>query len=150
MKRIVTLLLSAAMLVSLATSCTNTAENTPSPSQTQTQTPAPTPSETAIQDGYIPAPYTVSSEDELTAEFLDPVFYENEDGPTIGVTLLGVVVQDGKYFRDLDNDQELDDFEDWRLDPAARAEAMAAALTDTQLTHQVANSGAYSPVSTKT
>ena len=150
MKRIVPLLLSAAMLVSLATSCTNTAENTPSPSQTQTQTPAPTPSETAIQDGYIPAPYTVSSEDELTAEFLDPVFYENEDGPTIGVTLLGVVVQDGKYFRDLDNDQELDDFEDWRLDPAARAEAMAAALTDTQLTHQVANSGAYSPVSTKT
>ena len=150
MKRIVPLLLTAAMLVSLATSCTNTAENTPSPSQTQTQTPAPTPSETAIQDGYIPAPYTVSSEDELTAEFLDPVFYENEDGPTIGVTLLGVVVQDGKYFRDLDNDQELDDFEDWRLDPAARAEAMAAALTDEQLTHQVANLMAYSPKSTKT
>ena len=150
MKRIVPLLLSAAMLVSLATSCTNTAENTPSPSQTQTQTPAPTPSETAIQDGYIPAPYTVSSEDELTAEFLDPVFYENEDGPTIGVTLLGVVVQDGKYFRDLDNDQELDDFEDWRLDAQTRAQAMAAALTDTQLTHQVANSGAYSPVSTAT
>lgn len=150
MKRIVPLLLSAAMLVSLATSCTNTAENTPSPSQTQTQTPAPTPSETAIQDGYIPAPYTVSSEDELTAEFLDPVFYENEDGPTIGVTLLGVIVEDGKYFRDLDNDQELDDFEDWRLDAQTRAEAMAAALTDTQLTHQVANSGAYSPVSTAT
>ena len=150
MKRIVPLLLSAAMLVSLATSCTNTAENTPSPSQTQTQTPAPTPSETAIQDGYIPAPYTVSSEDELTAEFLDPVFYENEDGPTIGVTLLGVVVQDGKYFRDLDNDQELDDFEDWRLDAETRAQAMAAALTDTQLTHQVANSSAYSPKSTKT
>lgn len=150
MKRIVPLLLSAAMLVSLATSCTNTAENTPSPSQTQTQTPAPTPSETAIQDGYIPAPYTVSSEDELTAEFLDPVFYENEDGPTIGVTLLGVIVEDGKYFRDLDNDQELDDFEDWRLDAQTRAQAMAAALTDTQLTHQVANSGAYSPVSTAT
>ena len=150
MKRIVPLLLSAAMLVSLVTSCTNTAENTPSPSQTQTQTPAPTPSETAIQDGYIPAPYTVSSEDELTAEFLDPVFYENEDGPTIGVTLLGVVVQDGKYFRDLDNDQELDDFEDWRLDAQTRAEAMAAALTDEQLTHQVANLMAYSPKSTKT
>ncbi|WP_295368425.1 glycoside hydrolase family 3 N-terminal domain-containing protein [uncultured Pseudoflavonifractor sp.] len=148
MKRIVPLLLSAAMLVSLATSCTNTAENTPSPSQTQT--PAPTPSETAIQDGYIPAPYTVSSEDELTAEFLDPVFYENEDGPTIGVTLLGVVVQDGKYFRDLDNDQELDDFEDWRLDAQTRAEAMAAALTDTQLTHQVVNVMAYSPKSTAT
>lgn len=146
-KRIVPLVLSAAMLVSLATSCTNTAENTPSPSQT----PTPTPSVSAgVEDGYIPAPYTVSSEEELTAEFLDPVFYENEDGPTIGVTLLGVIVQDGKYFRDLDNDQELDDFEDWRLDAETRAEAMAAALTDTQLTHQVANNGSYSAKSTKT
>ena len=117
-KRIVPLVLSAAMLVSLATSCTNTAENTPSPSQT----PTPTPSVSAgVEDGYIPAPYTVSSEDELTAEFLEPVFYENEDGPTIGVTLLGVIVEDGKYFRDLDNDQELDDFEDWRLDAETRA-----------------------------
>ena len=146
-KRIVPLVLSAAMLVSLATSCSNTAENTPSPSQT----PTPTPSVSAgVEDGYIPAPYTVSSEDELTAKFLDPVFYENEDGPTIGVTLLGVIVQDGKYFRDLDNDQELDDFEDWRLDDETRAKAMAAALTDTQLTHQVANVMAYSPKSTKT
>lgn len=146
-KRIVPLVLSAAMLVSLATSCTNTAENTPSPSQA----PTPTPSVSAgVEDGYIPAPYTVSSEDELTSKFLEPVFYENEDGPTIGVTLLGVIVQDGKYFRDLDNDQELDDFEDWRLDAQTRAEAMAKALTDTQLTHQVTNCMAYSPSSTKT
>ncbi len=145
-KRIVPLVLSAAMLVSLATSCTNTAENTPSPSQA----PTPTPSVSAgVEDGYIPAPYTVSSEDELTSKFLEPVFYENEDGPTIGVTLLGVIVQDGKYFRDLDNDQELDDFEDWRLDAQARAEAMAKALTERQLTHEVANVMAYSPKSTK-
>ena len=146
-KRIVPLVLSAAMLVSLATSCTNTAENTPSPSQT----PTPTPSVSAgVEDGYIPAPYTVSSEDELTAEFLEPVFYENEDGPTIGVTLLGVIVEDGKYFRDLDNDQELDDFEDWRLDAETRAAAMAAAMTDHQLSYQLLNVMAYSPKSTKT
>lgn len=107
-------------------------------------------SATTVEDGYIAAPYTVSSEDELTAEFLEPVFYENEDGPTIGVTLLGVIAQDGQYFRDLDNDQELDDFEDWRLDAETRAQAYAAALTDTQLTHQVVNVMAYSPVSTTT
>lgn len=146
-KRIVPLVLSAAMLVSLATSCTNTAENTPSPSRSATPTPS---ASTGVEDGYIPAPYTVSSEDELTSKFLEPVFYENEDGPTIGVTLLGVIVQDGKYFRDLDNDQELDDFEDWRLDAETRAAAMATALTDTQLTHQVTNCMAYSPNSTKT
>lgn len=104
--------------------------------------------EAAVEDGYIAGPYAVSSEEELMAEVMTPVFYENEDGPTIGVTQLGVIVQDGKYFRDLDNDQELDDFEDWRLDADTRAAAYAAALTDTQLTHQVANVGAYSPVST--
>lgn len=148
-KRIVPLVLSAAMLVSLATSCTNTAENTPSPSLSQTPTPTPSVS-AGVEDGYIPAPYTVSSEDELTAKFLEPVFYENEDGPTIGVTLLGVIVEDGKYFRDLDNDQELDDFEDWRLDAETRAAAMAAAMTDTQLTHQLVNVMAYSPLNTAT
>ncbi|MDE6923133.1 MAG: glycoside hydrolase family 3 C-terminal domain-containing protein, partial [Oscillospiraceae bacterium] len=95
-------------------------------------------------------PYTVGSEDELTSAFLEPVFYENEDGPTIGVTLVGVIREDGKYFRDLNNNQKLDDFEDWRLDAQTRAEAMAKALSDTQLTHQVVNVMAYSPVSTKT
>ncbi|MEQ2443109.1 glycoside hydrolase family 3 N-terminal domain-containing protein [Pseudoflavonifractor sp. CLA-AP-H29] len=149
MKRIVPLLLSAAMLVSLATSCTNTGD-TPSTQPTTSPSPSPTESATTLQDGYIPAPYTASNEDELTAEFLDPVFYENEDGPTIGVTLLGVIVQDGKYFRDLDNDQELDDFEDWRLDAETRAQAMAAAMTDHQLSYQLLNVMAYSPKSTKT
>ena len=47
-KRIVPLVLSAAMLVSLATSCTNTAENTPSPSQSATPTPS---ASAGIEDG---------------------------------------------------------------------------------------------------
>lgn len=141
MKRIIPLLLSAAMLIGLLASC--------APQQTADPTATPT-EEPTLEDGYIPAPYTVSSEDELTAQFLEPVFYENADGPTIGVTLLGVIVQDGLYFRDLDNDQELDDFEDWRLDAETRAEAMAAAMTDHQLSYQLLNVMAYSPKSTKT
>ena len=147
MKRIVPLLLSAAMLTSLMSSCSSGA-NAPASSQAPASSAAA--QETAVEDGYIPAPYTVASEDELTSKFLEPVFYENEDGPTIGVTLLGVVVEDGKYFRDLNNNQQLDDFEDWRLDAQTRAEAMAASLTDEQLTHQVVNLMAYSPKSTKT
>ena len=103
---------------------------------------------TAVENGYIAAPYTAADATALTAQILDPVFYENENGPTVGVTLLGVIAEDGQYFRDLDNDQELDDFEDWRLDAETRAKAMAAALTDTQLTHQVVNVMAYSPKST--
>lgn len=141
MKRIIPLLLSAAMLIGLLASC--------GPQETADPTATPT-EEPTLEDGYIPAPYTVSSEDELTAQFLEPVFYENADGPTIGVTLLGVIIKDGLYFRDLDNDQELDDFEDWRLDAETRAEAMAAAMTDHQLSYQLLNVMAYSPKSTKT
>ena len=140
MKRIIPLLLSAAMLIGLLASCA------PQDAADPTATPS---AEPTLEDGYIPAPYTVSSEDELTAQFLEPVFYENADGPTIGVTLLGVIIKDGLYFRDLDNDQELDDFEDWRLDAETRAEAMAAAMTDHQLSYQLLNVMAYSPKSTK-
>ena len=141
MKRIIPLLLSAAMLIGLLASCA------PQEAADPTATPS---AEPTLEDGYIPAPYTVSSEDELTAQFLEPVFYENADGPTIGVTLLGVIIKDGLYFRDLDNDQELDDFEDWRLDAETRAQAMAAAMTDHQLSYQLLNVMAYSPKSTKT
>lgn len=126
MKRIISLLLMATMLLSLATGC-GTTDNKQTAS-------------------YIAAPYTVGSDSELTAEFLNPVFYKNEDGPTIGVTLLGVISQDGKYFRDLDNDHELDEFEDWRLDAQVRAEALAKAMSVEQLTHTLFNVMAYSPL----
>lgn len=143
LSRLMAAALSAAMLAGLLGGCKPAAAD-------PTATPAPTPTPSAsTEPEYIPAPYTVSSEDELISKFLEPVFYENEGGPTIGVTLVGVIHEDGKYFRDLNNNQKLDDFEDWRLDAQTRAEAMAKALTDNQLTHQVVNCMAYSPASTK-
>lgn len=145
MKRTLALLLAATLALSMLAACGPTES-----SESSAPTASPAPSAAAEADGYIPAPYTVGSEDELISEFLEPVFYENEDGPTIGVTLVGVIREDGKYFRDLNNNQKLDDFEDWRLDAQTRAEAMVKALSDTQLTHQVVNCMAYSPVSTKT
>lgn len=148
MKRIIPRLLAAALALAMLAACAPASSNeTPAPTATPSAAPSAAPS--VEPDGYIPAPYTVSSEDELISKFLDPVFYENEDGPTIGVTLVGVIRQDGKYFRDINNNQKLDDFEDWRLDAQTRAEAMAKALTDNQLTHQVVNCMAYSPKSTK-
>ncbi len=145
LSRMMAAALSAVMLIGLLAGCKPEAAE-----PSATPAPTPTPSAAAAEPAYIPAPYTVSSEDELTSKFLEPVFYENEGGPTIGVTLVGVIQEDGKYFRDLNNNQKLDDFEDWRLDAQTRAEAMAKALTDTQLTHQVVNVMAYSPKSTKT
>lgn len=146
-KKTLVKVVASALSLAMIAGCSSPATTSSSSSSAASQTGEDA-SDTTVEDGYIAAPYTVSSEDELTAEFLEPVFYENEDGPTIGVTLLGVIAQDGQYFRDLDNDQELDDFEDWRLDADTRAAAMAAALTDTQLTHQVVNVMAYSPKST--
>lgn len=143
LSRLMAAALSAAMLAGLLGGCKPAAAE---PSATPAPTPTPS---AAAEPEYIPAPYTVNSEDELISKFLEPVFYENEGGPTIGVTLVGVIHEDGKYFRDLNNNQKLDDFEDWRLDAQTRAEAMAKALTDNQLTHQVVNCMAYSPASTK-
>jgi len=113
------------------------------------EAPAAAAEKAAPEDGYIAAPYTAADAKELTAQFLDPVYYENEDGPTIGVTLLGVVVKDGKYFRDLNNNKELDDFEDWRLPAEERAAAYAKTLTDEQLSYQLLNIMMYSSKSTK-
>ena len=139
-KKLIALLLALVMVVGLAACGGDTTE-----SQEPTEGPATETPGGDLQDGYIEAPYKAGSVDELTAAFLDPVFYENPDGPTIGVTLLGVVVKDGLYFRDLNNNHELDDFEDWRLDADTRAAAFAAAQSDYQLAYNVVNSAAYSP-----
>ena len=63
-KRIVPLLLSTAMLVSLLPSCSQP-EDTPSPTPT---------GEAAVEDGYIPAPYTADASQSPT-EYVAPVFY---------------------------------------------------------------------------
>lgn len=150
MKRIIPLLLAAAFMLSMLTACNPSSSSDPTP-PASSPPPVSTPpvSEPPAEPVYIPAPYTANSEDELTAKILDPVFYENEGGPTIGVTLVGVIQIGDQYFRDINNNQKLDDFEDWRLDAQTRAEAMAKALSDTQLTHQIVNQMAYSPKSTK-
>ncbi len=81
---------------------------------------------------YIPAPYEIDEEMYGPTEYLDPVFYENEDGPTIGVTLVGVIVEDGLYFKDSNNDGVLDDYEDWRLDTDTRVADLLTKMTTQQ------------------
>ena len=149
-KRMLALLLALVMVIGLA-ACGGTPSETTSPVGTTEPAGTTAPAtDSASVATYIPAPYTVNSVDELTAQFLEPKYYENENGPTIGVTLLGVIELDGQYFRDLNNNKELDTFEDWRLDADTRAKAFAAAMTDEQLIYQQVNSRAYSANSTKT
>lgn len=81
---------------------------------------------------YIAAPYTIDAELQGPTEYLDPVFYENENGPTIGVTLVGVISEGGVYFKDSNNNKELDAYEDWRLDADARVADLLTKMTTQQ------------------
>ena len=94
---------------------------------------------------YIAAPYTVEEGVECPTEYLAPVFYENADGPTIGVTLVGVIQQDGLYFKDSDNDQELDAFEDWRLSTDERVADLLTKLNREQRVGLLVNQLMCSP-----
>lgn len=154
-KKLVAFLLAMVMVISLAacttgkTEPTKPAETKPTETKPAETTPPETdPPATEPQPEYIAAPYTVADATELTAEFLTPVFYQNENGPTIGVTLLGVIKIGDQYFRDLNNNQVLDDFEDWRLDVDTRAAAYAASLSDYQLSYELLNNMSYSPSNT--
>ena len=136
-KRIVPLLLSTAMLVSLLPSCSQP-EDTPSPTPTW---------EAAVEDGYIPAPYTADASQSPT-EYVAPVFYHNEDGLTISVTYNGVIAEGGQYFRDSDNDQELDPFEDWRLSTEERAADLLGKMTQEQRIGLLKNQLTSNPAAT--
>ena len=58
----------------------------------------------AMKNGYIRPPYELEEGDRINAQVLEPVLFRNENGPTIGVTTCGVIVQDGLFFKDMDND----------------------------------------------
>ena len=81
-----------------------------------------------MKDGYIPAPYQLEEGEQINDVYLEPVFFENENGPTIGVTTCGVIVKDGLFFKDMDNSGELSPYKDWRLDHETRAKRYGCAL----------------------
>lgn len=156
MKRIVSLLLALLMVLSLAACAEPTPPATdpsgttpPATNPPATNPPATNPPEPVEE--YIEAPYTAADAAALTAQIYEPKFYENPNGgPTIGVTLLGVIKLGDMYFRDLNNNKKLDTFEDWRLPAEERAAAYAAAMTDEQLSYQLLNQMVYSPTKTTT
>ena len=66
-------------------------------------------------------------------QYVEPVYYENGEGePTIGVTLVGVLEIDGKYFRDSNNNKTLEPYEDWRLPVEERAADLVSRLSTEQ------------------
>ena len=101
---------------------------------------------TSANNGYVPAPYMLEEGESIRDAYLEPVFFKNENGPTIGVTTCGVIVQDGLHFKDMDNDGELSPFEDWRLTPEERARNMVAHMRLDQQAGLVLNNLWNNPV----
>ena len=95
---------------------------------------------------YIAAPYNAAEVDP-TVTYLEPAFYENENGPTIGVTTVGVIKVDGLYFKDSNNNHELDVFEDWREDVSVRAADLVTKMTLMEQAGFVMNALMLQPVS---
>ena len=81
-----------------------------------------------LKNGYIQPPYVLEEGDKINDFYLEPVLFHNENGPTIGVTTCGVIVKDGLYFKDMDNDGILSPYEDWRLSNETRAADMVKHL----------------------
>ena len=100
-----------------------------------------------LKNGYIPAPYVLEEGEHINDFCLEPVLFHNDNGPTIGVTTCGVIVQDGLYFKDMDNDGVLIPYEDWRNDPETRAADMVAHLPLNQQAGLVLNTLWNTPLS---
>ena len=103
----------------------------------------------AMADGaeYIPAPYTLAEGENIFDIYLEPVVYANGEGePTIGITTVGALKVDGKYFKDSNNNKQLDTFEDWRLPAEERAAAMVATLTTEQMASFIFNNLYCNPI----
>ena len=81
-----------------------------------------------LKNGYIQPPYVLEEGEKINDMYLEPVLFHNENGPTIGVTTCGVIVKDGLYFKDMDNDGILSPYEDWRNSHEVRAADMVKHL----------------------
>ena len=107
----------------------------------------PTTVDPSLKNGYISAPYVLEEGEKINDMYLEPVLFHNENGPTIGVTTCGVIVRDGLYFKDMDNDGVLSPYEDWRLSPETRAKDMVAHLSLKQQAGLVLNTLWNTPLS---
>ena len=107
----------------------------------------PTSFDPQMKNGYIPAPYVLEAGECINDLYLEPVLFHNENGPTIGVTTCGVIVRDGMYFKDMDNDGILSPYEDWRNSDEVRAADMVKHLPLKQQAGLVLNTLWNTPLS---
>ena len=87
----------------------------------------------------------------ILGKYIEPTIYENADGPMIGVTTAGVIqTEEGQYFKDSNNNGQLDPFEDWRLPVEERIQDVIKRLTNEQKAAFLLNHLMGSPQTKKT
>ena len=59
----------------------------------------------------------------------DIKWIKNENGPTLGTVSIGILEQDGQFFKDFERDGKLAPYADWRLPAEKRAEDLAGRLS---------------------
>lgn len=71
-----------------------------------------------------------------TTENTEIKYVKNNGGPTLGYSSksgVQIIEKDGLYFKDLNKDGKIDNYEDWRLSPEERAKDLASKMTIEQI-----------------
>ena len=71
----------------------------------------------------------MGEEAQVERHYIEPTWVENQNGPTIGYTVKGVVEVDGKYSKDSNGNGELDPYENWELSDEERAKDLVTRMT---------------------
>lgn len=150
MNKLLALLLALAMVLSMAAcggstsdsdNTTTTDSDTASDSDTADDADA---EETSNEvEGYIPVP---SDDAKYTVEVTDDgwIKIENEDGETLGLSPTSgvtIIEDDGYAFKDLNQNGELDAYEDWRLTSEERAENLVSLMSGSEMAAILAHGG---------
>ena len=144
-KKLIALLLALMMTLSLvACGGGNTPAEAPA-EEPAAEEPAETPAEepAAAEEAYVPVPsdgakYTV----EVTADGWIKI--DNEDGVTLGLSSrsgVKVIEVDGYAFKDMNQNGELDAYEDWRLSTEERAVNLVSLMSGEEMARILCHAG---------
>ncbi|MBR5289186.1 MAG: glycoside hydrolase family 3 protein [Clostridia bacterium] len=67
--------------------------------------------------------------EETERHYIEPTWVANENGPTIGYTVKGVVEVDGKFYKDSNGNGTLEAYENWELSDEERAKDLVTRMT---------------------
>lgn len=127
-KRVASLALSAVMLTACSPASNPTADTT----AVQESSPSEAPATESAEQPQAPA-------DER--HYVEPVWHENQNGPTIGVTVKPALEINGKYYKDSNGNGILEPYENWELSDEDRAKDLVGRMSvDEKIGMMVINS----------